>query len=191
MVGVRTGADGTDEGVDAEDCADLVRAIEAAGLVDYINVTFGSCRRSHKIIGAMHEPTGYELPTSEVVTKATRLPSLVTGRFRTLADADAVIASGLADMVGMTRAHIADPDIVRKTVAGRADLVRACIACNQGCVGGLSLGRLGCAVNADVGFERQHEHAYEPAAQPRAVPWSVAVPRVWRRHVLLPSAGTG
>jgi len=169
VVGVRTGADATDDGVDAEDCAELVRVIEAAGLVDYVNVTFGSCRRPHKIIGAMHEPTGYELPTSEVVTKATRLPTLVTGRFRTLAEADAVIASGLADLVGMTRAHIADPDLVRRTVAGRADEVRPCIACNQGCVGGLSLGRLGCAVNADVGFEREHEHAYDRVATPRDV----------------------
>jgi 2,4-dienoyl-CoA reductase-like NADH-dependent reductase (Old Yellow Enzyme family) len=169
VVGVRTGADGTDDGVDAEDCAELVRVIEAAGLVDYVNVTFGSCRRSHKIIGAMHEPTGYELATSEVVTKATRLPTLVTGRFRTLAEADEVIANGLADLVGMTRAHIADPDIVRKTVAGRAHEVRPCIACNQGCVGGLSLGRLGCAVNADVGFEREHEGAYDRVDEPRTV----------------------
>jgi hypothetical protein len=117
----------------------------------------------------MHEPAGYELPTSEVVAKVASVPTLVTGRFRTLAEAEEVIRNGLADLVGMTRAHIADPDIVVKTLAGRAGEVRPCIACNQGCVGGLGLGRLACAVNADVGFERQHEHAYEPAGTSRRV----------------------
>ena len=169
VVGVRTGADATEEGVQAEDCADVVAALEATGLIDYVNVTFGSCRAPHKIIGAMHEPSGYELPTSEVVTKVASVPTLVTGRFRTLAEADEVIRTGLADLVGMTRAHIADPDIVRKTLDGRADEVRPCIACNQGCVGGLGLGRMACAVNADVGFERVHEGAYDPVASPRTV----------------------
>ena len=97
------------------------------------------------------------------------VPTLVTGRFRTLAEADEVIRNGLADLVGMTRAHIADPDIVRKTTAGRADEVRPCIACNQGCVGGLSLGRLACAVNSDVGFEREHRGAYRPVDVARDV----------------------
>jgi 2,4-dienoyl-CoA reductase-like NADH-dependent reductase (Old Yellow Enzyme family) len=169
VVGVRTGAEADEAGMLAEDCADVVAALGETGLIDYVNVTFGSCRAAHKIIGAMHEPTGYELPTSEVVTKATTLPTIVTGRFRTLADADEVIRTGLADLVGMTRAHIADPDLVAKTRAGRAHEVRPCIACNQGCVGGLSLGRMACAVNADVGFERVHEDAYEPVALPRRV----------------------
>jgi hypothetical protein len=134
-----------------------------AGLIDYVNVTYGSCRRSHKIIGAMHEPTGYELPTSEVVTKATFLPTIVTGRFRTLAEIDEVIDDGLADMVAMTRAHIADPEIVLKTMQGRADEVRPCLACNQGCLGGFGQGRLACTMNADVGFEAQRVGAYERA----------------------------
>jgi hypothetical protein len=169
VVGIRTGADATDEGLQPDDCADVVRAVVDAGLIDYVNVTYGSCRRPYKIIGAMHEPTGYELPTSEPVAKATDLPTIVTGRFRTLAEIDAVIADGLADMVGMTRAHIADPDIVVKTMAGRAHEVRPCLACNQGCLGGFALGRMACTVNADVGFEAERVDAYEPATQPRVV----------------------
>lgn len=169
VVGIRTGAEADEAGMLAEDCADVVAALSDTGLVDYVNVTYGSCRAAHKIIGAMHERVGYELPTSEVVTKATSLPTIVTGRFRTLAEADEVIRTGIADLVGMTRAHIADPDLVAKTRAGRAHEVRPCIACNQGCVGGLSLGRMACAVNADVGFERVHDGAYEPVVTPRRV----------------------
>lgn len=174
VVGLRTGADATEDGLQADDCADIVRAIVDTGfggtrLIDYVNVTFGSCRRPHKIIGAMHEPTGYELPFSEVVTKATVLPTIVTGRFRTLADADQVIEDGIADMVGMTRAHIADPDIVVKTMSGRANEVRICLGCNQGCLGGFSLGRLACTVNADVGFENERGGAYDRVAVARSV----------------------
>lgn len=169
VVGIRTGADATEEGLQPDDCADVVRAVVDAGLIDYVNVTYGSCRRPYKIIGAMHEPTGYELPTSEPVTKATELPTIVTGRFRTLAEIDEVIADGLADMVGMTRAHIADPDIVVKTMAGRAHEVRPCLGCNQGCLGGFALGRMACTVNADVGFEVDRVDAYAPAAHPRVV----------------------
>lgn len=169
VVGLRTGADATEEGLQPDDCADVVRAVVDAGLIDYVNVTYGSCRRPYKIIGAMHEPTGYELPTSEPVTKSTDLPTIVTGRFRTLAEIDAVIADGLADMVGMTRAHIADPDIVVKTMSGRAHEVRPCLACNQGCLGGFALGRMACTVNADVGFEAERVGAYDRVSRPRTV----------------------
>jgi 2,4-dienoyl-CoA reductase-like NADH-dependent reductase (Old Yellow Enzyme family) len=169
VVGLRTGADATEDGLQADDCADVVRAVVDAGLIDYVNVTYGSARRSHKIIGAMHEPMGYELPTSEVVSKATYLPTIVTGRFRTLAEIDKVIDDGMADMVAMTRAHIADPDIVVKTMQGRADEVRPCLACNQGCLGGFGLGRMACTMNADVGFERDRVGAYDRVALPRKV----------------------
>src|SRR3546814_17966447 len=68
---------------------------------------------------------------------------------------DLVIAEGTADLVGMTRAHIADAAIVRKTREGREAEIRPCIGCNQGCVGML-LGperRMGCTVNHYIGRE--------------------------------------
>lgn len=168
-IGVRVGPEAVDDGLDALEVGDIVRHLESTGLLDYVNVTYGSCRAPHKIIGAMHEPTGYELSTSELVTKVTALPTLVTGRFRTLVEGERVLAEGVADLVGFTRATIADPELVAKTIAGRADEVRPCIACNQGCVGGLSLGRMACAINADVGFEAPHRGAYERVASPRHV----------------------
>lgn len=168
-LGVRVGPEAVDDGLDALEVGDVVRHLEGTGLLDYVNVTYGSCRAPHKIIGAMHEPTGYELPTSELITKVTALPTLVTGRFRTLAEGERVLAEGVADLVGFTRATIADPDLVAKTLAGRAADVRPCIACNQGCVGGLSLGRMACALNADVGFEAERADAYAPVAAPRRV----------------------
>ncbi len=157
VVGLRIGPEATATGMDGDACADVVASLDAVGAFDYLSITLGGCHVPHKIIGAMHEPPGYELDPGAAIGAATRAPTIVTGRFRSLAEADEVIGSGRADMVGMTRAHIADPAVVHKTVTGRAAEVRPCIACNQGCVGGLNRGRLSCAVNADVGFEAVRE----------------------------------
>ena len=119
----------------------------------------------------MHEPTGYELPANAPVKSAATVPVLVTGRFRTLEEADQVIAAGAADLVALTRAHIADPDLVRKTLEGRPEEVRPCIGCNHGCIGGLlTAGRIGCAVNVAVGAEATlSEDLIEIADTPRQV----------------------
>lgn len=83
------------------------------------------------------------------------LPILAVCRVDDLALAADVVASGDADMVGMARAHIADPHLVAKTLAGRADEVRSCIACNQGCIGRIERNlALSCVVNPEVGFEQ-------------------------------------
>jgi len=155
-VGVRLGPDATVGGVGMEDCARLVQLLQAEKLVDFVNVSMGSYHTFAKMIGGMHEPMGYELPTSRPVTAACTVPSVITGRVRTLEEADQIVRQGDADMVGMTRAHIADPEIVAKTVAGHPDRVRPCIACNQGCVSELlTSGKMGCAVNPSVGHERK------------------------------------
>jgi len=71
----------------------------------------------------------------------------------------------------MVRAMIADPDLIRKTREGRVEEVRPCIACNQGCIGGLlRSGKAGCAVNATVGRDiEQSDREIERVAFPRRV----------------------
>ena len=168
-LGVRIGSEAVgDGGVTEHDCAELVRVLADDHLIDYVNLTYGSCLRPHKIIGGMHEPPGYELGAAAAVVAAVELPAIVTGRFRTLAEADQLIAGGVADMVGLTRAHIADPDLVAKSIEGRETEVRPCIAGNDGCVGGLNRGRLSCAVNPAVGRELDLPPLL-PRAQPRRV----------------------
>lgn len=168
-LGVRIGSEAVgDGGVTEHDCAELVMVLADDGLIDYVNLTYGSCLRPHKIMGGMHEPPGYELEAAAPVVAAVNLPAIVTGRFRTLAEADELIANSVADMVGLTRAHIADPELVAKSVAGRESEVRPCIAGNDGCVGGLNRGRLSCAVNPAVGRELNFPPA-DPSPQPRQV----------------------
>ena len=170
VVGTRVGPHNFPGGLNVDEHVEIINRVLQEELIDYLNVSHGSSLNSHKIIAAMHEPTGYEIPFSERVTALTKLPTIVTGRFTALADVDALIGAGKADLVGMTRAHIADPDLVRKTQSGRAEEVRPCIGCNQGCVGGLSRGRVGCAVNVAAGQElRLSEELIEPAPQPQRV----------------------
>jgi 2,4-dienoyl-CoA reductase-like NADH-dependent reductase (Old Yellow Enzyme family) len=166
VVGTRVGPHNFPGGLNVEEHVEIVNRVLQEGIIDYLNVSHGSSLNSHKVIAAMHEPTGYEIPFSEQVTALTDLPTFVTGRFRTLQQVDELIAAGKADVVGMTRAHIADPDLVRKTMAGRADEVRPCIGCNQGCVGGLTKGRVGCAVNLAAGQERRYSEALIQPATP-------------------------
>ena len=154
-VGVRLAPDEIAGGIGAAEVLQVAQMLESEALVDFVDLSLGNYQSFPKMIGGMHEPAGYELASNAPITEKLRSPSLVTGRFRTLEEADQVIRSGQADLVGMTRAHIADPDLVRKTLEGRADQVRPCIACNQGCVGNL-LGprhRVACVVNPGAGFE--------------------------------------
>jgi NADPH-dependent 2,4-dienoyl-CoA reductase/sulfur reductase-like enzyme len=81
-------------------------------------------------------------------------PVLVAGRINQPQIAEQVIASGQADMCGMTRAMIADPDMPRKAEAGRTDDIRACIACNQACIGHFHLGfSISCIQHPETGRE--------------------------------------
>ena len=155
-------------GLDEQDNLRAARLLVDEGLIDYVSLSLGVYQTLYKVIGGMHEPTGYELATSEPITRALNIPTMVIGRFRTLEEADNVIRSGAADFVGFTRATIADPDLVRKTLEGNAEQVRPCIGCNQGCIGGLYVGRLGCTVNPAAGFEKTlGEDKLESAARPK------------------------
>lgn len=158
-------------GMTEADVATVAGEFRKRGLIDFVNLTLGTDYNAHKVIGAMHEPAGYEVPHAAPVRAALDLPLLVTGRFRTLEEADQVIHEGAADLVALTRAHIADPDIVAKTRAGNPESVRPCIGCNHGCIGGLgSVGRMGCTVNVAVGAEATlSEDLIVPTAAPKTV----------------------
>lgn len=153
-LGVRLSASEAPGGVSIEDNQRLLDQIEAEALIDYLDVSKGDYYRMDAMVSAMHSPTGYELPFSAPIARAARVPRILAGRFRTLDEAEQVIRAGDADLVSMVRAQIADPDLVRKTREGRAEEVRPCIACNQGCWGGSArTGRIGCTVNPAIGVE--------------------------------------
>ncbi|MBI4505260.1 MAG: FAD-dependent oxidoreductase [Chloroflexi bacterium] len=82
------------------------------------------------------------------------VPVMAVGRIIDPAHGEQILADGHADMVTMTRALLADPELPKKAREGRVDDIRACIGCNQGCVGMAHLGRpITCLVNPTAGSE--------------------------------------
>lgn len=157
VLGIRLSVSEAPGGIGEDDLIALLGMIEREYLADYINISMGDYYRSGTVAAAMDHPAGYELPYTERLRAACSLPRIVNGRFRTLEEADQVIRDGAAELVGLTRPQIADPMLVRKTIEGRAGEVRPCIACNQGCLGGVfRFGALGCTVNPAVGREAEH-----------------------------------
>jgi 2,4-dienoyl-CoA reductase-like NADH-dependent reductase (Old Yellow Enzyme family) len=172
VVGVRVAPDLTVGGVGIDENLRIAQMLEERGLIDYVNISIGNYHSYTKMVGGMHEPTGYEMPTSVPISRHVKSPTMVIGRYRTLEEVDQVIRDGDADMVGLVRAMIADPDLVVKSLAGHAEQVRPCIACNQGCVANVQVvtGHMECAVNPGTGHElRRGDHMLVRAAEPKTV----------------------
>ena len=78
---------------------------------------------------------GYVAPLAGRIRETVSKPVLVAGRINQPQIAERILADGQADMVGLGRAMICDPDFAAKAQGGRAEDIRACIGCNQACVG--------------------------------------------------------
>ena len=159
-VGVRLAADElAPEGLDAPACAEVAGALCAGGLADFASFALG-----HSAYVASSSWIAPPPPAAEVAIAAPlalmraavgRVPVIGTTRVVDVAAAERLVASGDADAVGMTRALIADPDLVEKARHGRTGDVLACIGCNQGCIGHYHAGvPIGCLVNPRTGRER-------------------------------------
>jgi 2,4-dienoyl-CoA reductase-like NADH-dependent reductase (Old Yellow Enzyme family)/thioredoxin reductase len=171
---MRLSDDGLADGATFEMNREILAAVEKEGLIDFANFSMGSYFSVPNMIAPMSSPTGYMLATDAIMSKGTKLPRLVAGRFRTLEEADQVIRLGQAEMVSMVRPTIADPHLVRKTIEGRPEDVRPCIACNQTCVGNINRGGLSglvpmsCTVNPTTGKEAtMRDDEVDSASAPR------------------------
>jgi 2,4-dienoyl-CoA reductase-like NADH-dependent reductase (Old Yellow Enzyme family) len=159
-VGVRLSADElTPGGMTVHDCIEAILHLHDQGLVDFISLVLGhSAFPAASTWIAPPPPTpaaAIGLPAAAVRAAIPReLPVLATTRVVDLDAAERLVKDGVADLVGMTRALIADPELVTKTLAGRTDEVIECIGCNQACIGHYHAGMpIGCAVNARTGRE--------------------------------------
>jgi 2,4-dienoyl-CoA reductase-like NADH-dependent reductase (Old Yellow Enzyme family) len=167
------------DGLRIDEACEIARRLVQEVQMDFIHVTHSAYHMS-KSLGTQMADMGVdkapfrELPVAiREATRAApnRVAILTVCKYRDMAEADAIIASGAADMVGMARAHLAEPEIVNKSRAGRADEIRPCIGCNQGCAQNLEKNlALTCFVNPAAG----REEAWPPlekirAAQPKDV----------------------
>src|SRR4051794_6739429 len=159
-VGVRLAADEIAPGtMGPEACAAIAAALCAGGGVDFVSAALGhsaSYRGSTHIVPPPPEPR--DAIAGPVAVLRAALPGvalIATTRVVDLSSADRLVAAGTADAVGMTRALIADPELVAKAAAGRAQDVVPCVGCNQGCIGHYHAGLpIACLVNPRTGRER-------------------------------------
>ena len=158
IIGLRISADERDpEGLSEDDSLAAVRALQRE--LDYVHIVAGT---SASLGGAVHivPPMAIEAAylAREGGTFKARLdiPLFVTGRINQPQEAELMLARGQADVCGMTRALICDPQMPNKTDSGRAEDVRACIACNQACIGHFHKGLpISCIQHPETGRELQ------------------------------------
>jgi 2,4-dienoyl-CoA reductase-like NADH-dependent reductase (Old Yellow Enzyme family) len=156
-LGVRISADEFLEGgLGPSDMAELTRDLVAAHDLDFVNVSHsayvGGATLSTQIADMAHGPAPFAHLPAGIRRAVPGTPVMMACRVETVAHGEELLAAGTADAVALTRASIADPDLVRSAAAGRR--VRRCTACNQLCIGRTSTGLpLSCVVNPEVGLE--------------------------------------
>ncbi|MBM7518483.1 oxidoreductase [Nocardioides nitrophenolicus] len=162
-LGVRlSGEEEIPGGMGIEDCVRIAEDLAPLG-VDYFSITHGT--RGRYVKDSTH-PDAVAVPSAARVRAATGIPTLVGQRIRDVATADHIVKAGHADLVGMARALIADPDLPVKSATGRLDEIRGCLGVNQDCRAFDP--HLHCAVNAEIGRGR-HPGVGVRAARSREV----------------------
>jgi 2,4-dienoyl-CoA reductase (NADPH2) len=130
----------------------LARAVEEAG-ASIISTGIGWHESRVPTIAA-GVPHGAFVGVTAALRDAVTIPLVAANRINTAEAAEAVLAAGHADLVSMARPFLADPQLLSKAAAGRADRINTCIACNQACLDHAFAGRIGsCLVNPRAGHE--------------------------------------
>ncbi|MEW5722713.1 MAG: mycofactocin system FadH/OYE family oxidoreductase 2 [Thermodesulfobacteriota bacterium] len=172
-VGVRLNADEMHPlgGLSIADTPRIARALEDSRLIDFLDLSLGTFFNLYLVEGSMHTPLAYTVPLAAAIRSQVTLPVFATNRINDPHLAEKILADGHADMIGMVRALICDPELVNKAREGRSGDIRHCIACNQGCIGRMGLGlTLSCVQNPAVGREAElGEGTLAPAARPKKV----------------------
>ena len=131
LIGVRMVADEDwDIGLSREEGIEIARRFAGGGLVDFLNIVRGHMDTDNAlshVIPIQGMGTAQHLDFAGEVRAATRFPVFHAARINDVATARHAIAEGKLDMVGMTRAHIADPHIARKIMTGQEALIRPCV----------------------------------------------------------------
>ena len=153
-VGVRlAGEEHVDDGTTLDECVAVARMV--ACRVDFVNTTVGVATATlGQVVPPMTTPPGYALHVAAAVRAAVGVPVIGVGRFLAPSQAEAALAAGACDLVGVVRGQIADPEFAAKARTGRAGEIRTCLGCNQECVGRVGCGAaLGCVQNPSAGRE--------------------------------------
>ena len=150
-------------GITPDLAVQLAPVLVAAG-VDHLVVVRGAIFSAEKTRPDHHEPTGFNIDLCRRVREAVPgTPVYLQGSVVDPGQAEWALGDGVADGVEMTRAHLADPQLVRRLAAGQAAQVRPCIRCNQTCqVRDARNPIITCVVEPSTGHELDDPDWYVP-----------------------------
>ncbi|MGA0531662.1 FAD-dependent oxidoreductase [Hansschlegelia sp. KR7-227] len=173
VVGIRmSGDEMIADGLSHEDCVAIASQYAARGLVDFLNILGGQARDhiAHAIsLPNMSFPVAPFLFLPSAIKREVDIPVFHAQRVTDLATAARAVSEGHVDMVAMTRAHIADPHLVRKLSEGRADDIRQCVGAGY-CIDRIYVGGDAlCIQNAATGREATMPHVIAKADMRRKV----------------------
>ena len=157
VMGVRITADEfIAEGLDQAECLAVATGLAGSGDVDYLSIMASQTydwRSSAFSIPGMAFPEAPYLSLAGAIKAAVPIPVLQAAWIHDLATANRAVAEGQLDLVGMTRAQIADPHMVNKLLQGRSDDIRPCVGANY-CINRIYAGaELLCVHNPATGRE--------------------------------------
>ena len=173
IVGIRYTADETMEGGTTKaDGLEISRRLKDSGLIDFLNIIRGHIDTDAAltdVIPVQGMASAPHLDFAGEIRAATKFPTFHAAKIQDVATARHAIASGKLDMVGMTRAHIADPHIVRKIIEGREHDIRPCVGATY-CLDRIYQGgEAYCIHNPATGRELKMPHIISKAATVRKV----------------------
>ncbi|WP_158971348.1 oxidoreductase [Chachezhania sediminis] len=172
-VGIRTSVDDVQDGALGPDEQREItaQAVKVPG-VAFVNASVAAYQWpsiGHHVADMAHEPHPFRDLTEALRPVIGDLPLLTANRYRTLAEVQETLKRGSIDMVGMNRAHMADPDLIAKSLDGREEQVRPCVAHNY-CIGQVGAHRpISCMMNPRVGREDHWDEVPAPAGSPKSV----------------------
>ena len=194
IIGLRISGEEKDtEAMEPAEIIEACRQLNAIGCIDYYHVIAGT---SASLAGAIHivppmfYEAGYTAPFAAAIKQVVTKPVIVTGRINQPQIAEKIIAAGQADLCGMTRAMICDPEMPVKSAEGRLDDIRACIGCNQACIGHFHKGYpISCIQFPESGRESTLGAPKIPAQIPRKILIAGAGPAGMKAAAVLATRG--
>ena len=145
VVGARiNGNDFVEGGNDLAACTEIAKHLEP--YVDYFNVSCGVYASAPTMIEPCYSPEGWRKDLAKTIKAAVHVPVIAVNTIKHPETAERFLQEGVSDFVGMSRMQLADPDVVKKAMAGREDLIRYCLSCMH-CVYALPADVCGCTMN--------------------------------------------
>lgn len=163
------------DGLTLDDVVEFVRQAKELG-VDVCDVSRGNFQSD---VGMWEGPnlfveTGFNLDRALYIREKAGIPVMAVGRFTTPDATEKALEAG-ADFVAWGKAHLADPEILKKTREGRVQDIRFCLGCDQACIQAYDetfpkptkQEHISCMRNPAVGYEA--EQALKPTAEPKKI----------------------